>query len=67
MADDIIQEMQEQLQAQKDALADIEEAIKLGEDADLVGVRDHCPVVVACALTAIRPVRGALNASRTGL
>lgn len=45
MADDIIQEMQEQLQAQKAALADIEEAMKLGEDADLVGVRGHYCVV----------------------
>jgi hypothetical protein len=46
MADDIIQEMQGQLQAQQEALAEIEEALKMGEDADLQGVSSSCSILV---------------------
>eukprot|EP00884_Botryococcus_braunii_P022904 jgi/Botrbrau1/9298/Bobra.0111s0023.1 len=39
MADDIMQELQGQLEAQEEALAEIEEALKLGEDEDLLGMK----------------------------
>lgn len=41
MADDIEQEMQEQLQAQQEALAEIEDALQLGEDEELLVVSAH--------------------------